>query len=256
MAIHHTQIKKAEKLGIMLSEVDSGTEGATNIEAFWPERNVRIYAKNVTEAMKKMTERQEQLKADEFDEDEESGDVNGEEEVEVAAILRSPTGVALDGGVAYREGTASADCPFNSEDSYDEFEQWNNAWDEAADEAEPEPAGSVVAQKYRAIYAEMGHPTHCGDWLAQLLNNLCITDKNGTDMERFKMIMEANGVNMSKYKTSGNGWQGRYRMTGRNLVARKVFETGKLLEPDSDGTIIAEYKAPKDWLDTRKYVKA
>src|SRR6188508_1733523 len=56
--------------------------------------------------------------------------------------------VPEDGAEAYRLGFSAADCPFSSETEdegeYDKFIQWNEAWDAAADEAEPEPTGSVV----------------------------------------------------------------------------------------------------------------
>ena len=167
-------------------------------------------------------------------------------------------GVPTNGAIAHKEGIAAADCPYSSEDEaeYADFERWNREWDEAADaaeEGEEQKGGSVVKDKYRAIYAERGHPAHCGDWLATILNNLCIANGQ-TDMERVKAIYEANGVNMSKYKTSGNGWQGRYRMTGRNLLARKLFSAEFLIAPDMNGDMI-KYPVPQEWKDAQTYVK-
>lgn len=165
-------------------------------------------------------------------------------------------GVAVDGRVAYKEGTPSGDCPYSSEDEevYDDFVRWNEEWDEAADaatEEESSKGGSVVSEKYRAKYAELGHPTHCGDWLADLLNNLCLTAK-GTDLERFEAICAANGVDTSKYRRDGIGWQGRIRMTGRNLLAKKVYLAGGVLLTPIEGAE-PEYRAPGDWMANQRF---
>jgi hypothetical protein len=181
---------------------------------------------------------------------------------------RNEAGVPLDGAVAYSEGIMAGDCPFNSE-SEDEDEQeraqaWYDAWDAAADEAQAEEdenpkGGTVVASKYRIKYAEQGHPNHCGDWLAELLNNYVLGDKN-TDLETFEVICGLNGVDTSKYKREGIGWQGRIRMTGRNLLAKRVFSAGFITVPNmaddrgvSDGTMKIE--APADWLASQRYSK-
>jgi hypothetical protein len=157
-------------------------------------------------------------------------------------------GVAKDGAVAYNEGVPASDCPY-PEDS-DDFDRWNEEWDAAADQAEVEPEpegiGSVVTNRYRAKYSELGHPTHCGDELAILLNNIC-QNKAGTNFELFEAICSANNVSLAKYNRTGKGWQGRLRMTGRNLLAKRVREQGgKVLLPDGFGQ---EYhQLSEDWL--------
>jgi hypothetical protein len=174
-------------------------------------------------------------------------------------IARNTAGVPLDGAIAYAEGIMAADNPF--EEGTEEADSWDSQWDQAADESpdaeDSDKGGSVVASKYRTKYAEMGHPTHCGDWLAELLNNYCIGDKN-TDLETFERICALNGVDTSKYRRAGVGWQGRIRMTGRNLLAKRVFASGKIVVPQVGGEEGAEYhelKAPADWIATRKYTK-
>lgn len=150
----------------------------------------------------------------------------------------------IEGGVAYKAGVLTADCPYNVE-SEDEAEQeranqWYEGWDAAADaaeaESEKEPSGSVVSAKYRAKYAEAGHPTHCGDELAEFLVATTNNEK-GTNLELFEVICSLNGVDTSKYKRDGIGWQGRIRMTGRNLLAKKVYlSNGVLFLPEELGT--------------------
>lgn len=149
-------------------------------------------------------------------------------------VKRSEAGVALDGAVAYAEGIMAADNPF--EEGTDEANEWDAQWDQAADDAPEshEKGGSVVAGKYRAIYAERGHPTHSGDELAVLLNSYCV-GKKSTDLAVFERICNANGVDTSKYNRTTPGWQGRIRMTGRNLLAKRVYAAdGKVSVPDRD----------------------
>ena len=115
--------------------------------------------------------------------------------------------------------------------------------------------GSVVKSEYRARYAERGHPAHCGDWLAETLNGL-ILGKTHTDLEKFEELCALNGVDTSKYKREGTGWQGRIRMTGRNLLAKRVFEAdGVLLLPPSvrPEPGVEQLQAPADWMAAQRY---
>jgi len=145
--------------------------------------------------------------------------------------------VPTDGAQAYKEGFFAGECPYMEED-YD-FQRWNDEWDAAADEGmEPPKVGSVVTNRYRALYSESGHPTHCGDALANALNSLC-TNKAGTNLEIFERICKANGVDLSKYNRTTKGWQGRLRMTGRNLLSKRVAENDGLLRlPEGMGNDI------------------
>lgn len=166
------------------------------------------------------------------------------------------------GATDYAAGVVAADCPYDNEsedqDECDRAEAWYEGWDAAADaageanETEDKPT-SVVADKYRAMYAEAGHPDNCGDWLAQLMDELCVNDA-GTNMELFESICALNGIDLSKYNRESRGWQGRLRMTGRNLLARKVFLVEHLLLPETltpnEGGVVP---APADWLATRPY---
>lgn len=184
--------------------------------------------------------------------------------------------VPQDGGAAYTAGFGASDCPYDEE--HPNFGRWNEEWDAAADastekelektddmdEVEHEPdeslveseeqeaaRTSVVKEEYRARYAEMGHPAHCGDELAVLLNNLCLA-KAGIDMPRFEHICAANGVDLSKYNRTTRGWQGRLRMTGRNMLAGKVYEAGGLVKTDGLEGAEAEYKLSSEWMAKRR----
>lgn len=314
MAIHHTQVKKAEKIGVILSESSD-----VLFDAFWPKHNLHIFGVSPTDAIQQASAAQEImtegiaqgvtprivhhpdvlrlvnvsdgdkwlsteyrtpgdlrniLRANnggayqfDFEQPNLGDEMVKEDETDAAEVdntARSESGVALDGRIAYAEGTSAGDCPYSSEtedeEEYSNFERWNEEWDAAADEQTDEDAkgGSVVKEKYRAIYAERGHPTHCGDWLAELLNNL-VLGKKATDIARFEGICNANGVSLAKYKHEGKGWEGRLRMTGRNLLAKVVFHTGGVLkvpslDPATPGD--EEYRAPGEWMDSQRFKKA
>jgi len=164
--------------------------------------------------------------------------------------------VPTDGGEAYKEGHFAGECPYFEEDP--DFARWNREWDDAADEHEeesnkPPKIGSVVTNRYRAKYSESGHPTHCGDELALTLNSLC-ANKAGTNLEIFEAICQLNGIDLSKYNRTTKGWQGRLRMTGRNLLAKRVAENnGKLVLPEWVGDT---KQMSHDWvIDTKMKYK-
>jgi hypothetical protein len=157
-------------------------------------------------------------------------------------------GIATDGGIAYKEGVMAGECPYMEEDA--EFNRWNEEWDAAADaNGEDRPkVGSVVTNRYRAIYSESGHPTHCGDALAELLNSIC-SNKAGTNLALFERICEANNVDLTKYNRTNKGWQGRLRMTGRNLLAKRVVENhGRVFMPEGMGQ--EYYQLDSEWVYT------
>lgn len=125
-----------------------------------------------------------------------------------------------------------------------------------ADEEKADEGGSVVPAKYKALYAERGNPNHCGDWLADVLASLIrVLNEKGrevTDIDRLEALAVANGVEASKYGKLGietNGWQGRYRMTVRNLMTPLVAAKGFLFVPEGCGRDEdTELTAPAGWI--------
>jgi hypothetical protein len=80
-----------------------------------------------------------------------------------------------------------------------------------------------------------------------MLNSIC-NNKAGTNLELFEAICLANGVNLAKYKRDGKGWQGRLRMTGRNLLAKKVRENkGSLTMPQNIWP--GYYQLSQEWVE-------
>jgi len=297
MTIHHAVARKAEKLGVSLSE-DKDTQTVT---AHWVERNVFAvgiggWGKVAMEQMEAIQSIATKLGPDfriKNDGDDRytirvynadlSRTLDREPLVPKDALLALEqigdkewftTSVPDDGAQAYKEGWTAADNPYRGQDGHDDegdeaaneaADAWDAAFDEAADahangeDEEPE-GGSVVKNVYRMRYAEAGHPNHCGDWLAETLNNL-ILGKTMTDLDNFEALCDVNGVSLAKYKRTGNGWQGRLRMTGRNLLARKVYAAGgrmvlppslreqaggaEFLQADAEWMALQKFKLPK-----------
>jgi len=115
---------------------------------------------------------------------------------------------------------------------------------------------SVVAASYKAAYKERALTARgrkgiskkvlarsCGDWLALEIAERCV---KGTklDIPAFEALLEANGVDHSRYNRTSKGWQGRLRMTGRLALQRVVAEADGHLKLPGDEVV----KAPRAWV--------
>lgn len=282
MTIHHSTAKKAEKLGIVLSDnlpafpfpLFFDQFPADTVQAHWPKWNVYAFgvgAKPALEqaealiAIKALDPEYVLVNIDAdpfmvrvFDSTERQLAIEPMLPSEALAALMAggdpwrSTTVPLDGGEAHKLGLPITSNPFPESD--DEYSLWDATWEASADEAseleadEGDAAGSVVKNEYRIRYAEAGHPNHCGDWLANTLNNL-VLGKSATDIERLEDIFAANGVDTTKYNHSTNGWQGRIRMTGRNMMARRIYMAGGIMHVPG----LPDFQAPPDWMAAQRF---
>ena len=127
---------------------------------------------------------------------------------------------------------------------------------EAAAEAEVEEdnkkPNSVVAVKFKEKYLanarEKGIPGKAAkrsnwDWLAENLAKLCLDDKHKISISKFVEVLDANGVDHSKWANRNKGWEGRFRMTGRVALQKVVANSGVLKTPEGDLTPPAEFVA-------------
>lgn len=122
---------------------------------------------------------------------------------------------------------------------------------EGGEEDEDERSGSVVPEGYRAKYAERGNAAHCGDWLAKKLDGAFdVTHEKTTSFSwaAFEMCLRDNGVPIegkwTKLPMTGQkGWQGRYRMNGRQVLEKYVARAGFLVYQGTN------YDVPKGELD-------
>jgi hypothetical protein len=135
---------------------------------------------------------------------------------------------------------------FDIDGSYAEIgDEMGEQLEAAIEEVEDEEAiGSVVPMHYRAIYAERGNANHCGDWLAETLNGIFETDGR-FDANLFRIFLVANGVPMtgkwaSLPESGQKGWEGRYRMNGRQILEKYAAKAGKLVFQTGELEVPAE----------------
>lgn len=111
---------------------------------------------------------------------------------------------------------------------------------------------SVVKPKYKLRYAHRASEAglkkkraqrSAWDWLAQTLAGECLDEKDRISIERFTAVLDANGVDHSRWTNRSKGWEGRFRMTGRLALQRVVAEAGVLKTADGE-----ELEAPADWV--------
>lgn len=81
------------------------------------------------------------------------------------------------------------------------------------------------------------------DWLAQELAAATLTKERKLRVEDFLALLEANGVDHSRWTNRSKGWEGRLRMTGRLALQRVVAERGTLLFADGEWK-----EAPEEWV--------
>ena len=99
---------------------------------------------------------------------------------------------------------------------------------ELVQDVEKLPTHWAIARKR---YKEASGVSHCGDWLAQWLDTH-FTGGGDFDWEGFKAMLAENFIDVdhgkwSQLPTSGQaGWQGRYRMNGRQKLGRQVALNG------------------------------
>lgn len=248
MNIHHTIIKGAAKAGIVLTSDADHTVVAHHMQS-----NTRVErdsddASNLGDDQTAFNE----MARDVWNDCQSIVDYNADEANGTIKITFA------DGDFVATNGTeemARDPCLEDLLQTMGEWEHENSDDETSEDEPDDEDRGSVVPPKYKAIYAEAGHPTHCGDWLAETLNRFCrVNDEHGketTDLDRLETIANANDVAPQRYGKLGvatNGWQGRFRMTIRNMLAPRVASKGFLFVPDGAGVDAdQEFTAPDEW---------
>lgn len=110
---------------------------------------------------------------------------------------------------------------------------------------------------YRKRYKDAGSGVNCGDWLAKQIDSYCgqsRTDaksrkRRGVDFDKFDAMLLENGVVAIGKWTEGrkfnrHGWQGRYRMHGRQKLEAQVIANRRLWLPD--GGFV---EPPESWLN-------
>jgi len=116
------------------------------------------------------------------------------------------------------------------------------------DNAKP---NSVVHVKFKQAYLDNARKNGIAgkaakrsnwDWLAQNIAGQCLDGKHKIDIARFLTLLDANGVDYSRWTNRNKGWEGRLRMTGRVALQKIVANANALVL--LDGTTATP---PEDW---------
>jgi hypothetical protein len=123
-------------------------------------------------------------------------------------------------------------------------------------EEEPKESISVVKDKFKVKYIENARALGLGgkaakrsnwDWLSQQLATFCLNDKHSIDIGAFTDVLDANGVDHSRWTNRNRGWEGRFRMTGRVALQKVVANAGVLKWPTG-----SESEAPAEFIEKYK----
>jgi hypothetical protein len=245
VTIHHATAKKAEGLGIALSVVDFN--GEDMVRAFHPELNIELHYANGPDAVTAMTKVAEFVSANagvKVTQEDDDGEIQ-------YRITNEGGCLALEFDLDAALTTAAENL---SEGTWVDAETGEQLEGEEEDEA----PGSVVSEVFKARYKERGRKQDCGDWLALQLEDLTrVTVQDGeksveiVDMDRLQTLLGANDVDYNKYlinNPKNRGWQGRFRMTTRMILAKRVADKGFLFVPsDLVKGGDEERKAPVAW---------
>lgn len=119
-----------------------------------------------------------------------------------------------------------------------------------AEDEEQRIGGSVVDPAYRQQYREQSsNGQTCGDWLAEWLVAQTHSADNKLSFDDLEHIFSVNGVDLTAKwavaRLSGSrGWQGRYRMNGRQVLEKIVAKRGTVLDVNGDAIV-----PPTDFLN-------
>lgn len=107
---------------------------------------------------------------------------------------------------------------------------------EEENEEEVKEPNSVVKEKFKTRYIENARAMEVGrkaakrsnwDWLSQRIAEDCLGEKDKISIDAFKDVLDANGVDHSRWTNRNKGWEGRFRMTGRVALQRIVADKGE-----------------------------
>jgi len=75
------------------------------------------------------------------------------------------------------------------------------------------------------------------DWLSQQIAAVCLGEKDKIRIADFKALLDANGVDHSRWTNTNKGWEGRFRMTGR-VALQKVVANNNALQVPTGGVLV------------------
>lgn len=124
---------------------------------------------------------------------------------------------------------------------------------EAEVEEDNKQNNSVVAAKFKDKYLANARAAGIKgkaakrsnwDWLSQQIAAACLGEKEKIRIDDFRALLDANGVDHSRWTNRNKGWEGRFRMTGRVALQKVVANAGILKMGDGqDVTAPPEFVA-------------
>lgn len=227
MTIHHATVKRAAALGFTLTEKDDVVVGLindTNIELEADDAKFVIVGLQLAKRF--------HLEYPAMLVGMEAGNDTG-----TVFHVSDPDNTLAEFGVDSDLDEVFATALENAQN--DELDPTKANPDDPDVEDEEETTGNVVSQRYKDEYRARGNPNNCGDWLATVLEGAftkTVVDGKKTkafNFDAFTVCLQLNGVaftgKWAALPESGQkGWQGRYRMNGRQLLEKRVAASGKL----------------------------
>lgn len=226
MAIHHATMNKAAKLGIEISEVDMPDGALAQADRFLhPKAKTALQAAEIS---RQLAAEYPALTLKQPDDEDHRFMVMfaaGDSGTTVPQLVLAPNeGVPTLASIL----DATTEMGLDPEQGSAEPEP---------DESEEKKNGTVVNARYREIYRERGNPSHCGDWIAKMLDDAFTVVRDSKiqfDHETFIEFLRANEVDMTgkwaQLPTQNSpGWQGRFRMNGRQKLEKVVAHRGTMV---------------------------
>jgi len=149
----------------------------------------------------------------------------------------------------HEEPTTEGGTQVLTKEEVAELENANDAAIEAQAEAEVEQDNkqnnSVVQAKFKDKYLNNARALGIKgkaakrsnwDWLSQQIAMICLGEKDKIRIADFKALLDANGVDHSRWTNTNKGWEGRFRMTGR-VALQKVVANNNVLKTSSGDQI-------------------
>jgi hypothetical protein len=119
---------------------------------------------------------------------------------------------------------------------------------------------TVVKTRYKHVYQDRAKAAGRtdkaskrgnGDWLQRELQAETMSGDR-FDVERFIEIMDANGVDYSRWNRTTRGWEGRFRMSGSIVLRGRVGKSGILHMPN--GPVNVQQLADEGDEDARAFL--
>jgi hypothetical protein len=152
--------------------------------------------------------------------------------------------VKLVDGILGEEPEEAEEVEDTSEPTLEAGDEVAPASEEAGDEAKV--SRSCVNPKYREEYRARGDSRGCGDWLFLMFKVLTLDKTGKLDIDAFLAIADHNDVGakarsyITGEKRGTNGWQGRARMSTRQVMEPFIVRDNQLVV---DASLFEAHKA-------------